>query len=232
MTMSGEDAFVRGRSATICDVTDFDDALRDARAELVDRTTRQAPARQRQHQVGDRLHSLIRTTAARSFSALAASGAEVFTVVNESTLDQPFAIAGVILESVWDEGAAIAIVGESGELADKFMTGRNTHLVRRKSKFFGGSRDATISGRRVLAADLRTPSITAWIKDVNKSEPGETLVTFAPEDMPPSLPWRLQFHTRADDYGHAEQQLADQIVATFARLTAKRLEDLSAEGNS
>lgn len=208
--------------ATMLRMTDFDDIVRQERAKLtVQQQDKQPNLRD---QVAAEVHREIRNAAARSFTALADAGAEVFTVMNESGLDKPISFPGVILEEAFDDGPVVTIVGQAGELADSTTDVR----IRRKTRFFGGTKDVRSAGRRVLEATLRSAcQVTAWIAVEDEAGRGHELVSLNPPGGGPVLPWRIEFSTTmVETYHQAQQQLIEEVIRTFATLTAARLHRL------
>ncbi|MGV9638014.1 hypothetical protein ACWDO0_27890 [Nocardia rhamnosiphila] len=206
-------------------MTDFDDIVRQERAKLTAQQQNKRP--NLRDQVAAEVHREIRNAAAQSFTALADAGAEVFTVVNESNLDKPISFPGVILEEAFDDGPVVTIVGRAGELADS-TTGIR---IRRKARFFGGTKDVRSAGRRVLEATPRSAcQVTAWIaaeEDGTGRGHGHELVSLYPPGGDPVLPWRLEFSTTmVETYDQAQQQLIEEVIRTFGRLTAARLHRL------
>lgn len=206
-------------------VTDFDEALKAAQAKLtVEQNSSPADTLT---QVSRILHEGVRSAVMQSFTKLAEAGAEQFTVVTDKMLSRPIIFPGIILTDASDDGTTWGIIGRNGELATAITRGPYP-LAKRKSSLFG-PKWVRRDGRRVIEADRRGPQISAWLPgNSSKTQSGQDLVSFHSEDglSPASL---FNFHTTADTYDQAQQQLLEQIIESFARLTAHRLHALPDE---
>lgn len=208
-------------------VTDFEEALQAAQAELV--AERNLQPADRQAQVSRILHECVRSAVMQSFTKLAEAGAEQFTVVTDKLLSRPVVFPGIILSETDNDGTTWGIVGRNGELATVLTRGPYP-LAEWKSSLFG-RKWVKRDGRRVIEADRRQPQITAWMPGSDsRNQPCQELVGFHSAEG--STPGLFYFQTTADTYDHAQQQLLKQIVESFARMTAHRLHTLGDEVTS